>query len=261
MKKSKKKFVMAVMVVLFMVTIGFALVNGFEVKEYEEEVIEDDENDKVEIFEVVEEVPDDDVIAVSISEDLPFILSHDESSSYLVLVNRQFRLAHDFTPDDLSIVNVQSLNGEHLLRVAAARAAEELFAEATEAGHILLATSGYRSFTIQASIHTHWINILGIEEARRVSARPGYSEHQLGLALDLSTYELGGYLSEDFSQTPEGEWVRYNAHRFGFIIRYPKNREEDTGFSYEPWHIRYVGVEAATEIFNEGYLLEEFLEY
>lgn len=199
------------------------------------------------------------IATVGLVDDVASILSTDESLSYLVLVNRYFRLANDFEPNDLSIVNVESLNGKHRLRVAAARAAEELFAKASANGHILLATSGYRSFTTQASTHTHWINVLGLEEARRVSAQPGHSEHQLGLALDLSTYSLGGYLSKEFSLTPEGTWVRNNAHRFGFIIRYPQNREADTGFTYEPWHIRYVGVEVATEMFNGGLILEEFL--
>lgn len=254
-KRLKKNFIMSFMTLTFMV--GFILANGSAIEEVEViEELEEIEHEEVEVNESAE----DEIIAVSNSEDFPFILSNSESLSYLVLVNRYFRLANDFTPNDLSIVNVPSLNGEHLLRIAAARATEELFIEANEAGYILLATSGYRSFATQESIHNHWINVLGLEEARRVSARPGHSEHQLGLALDVSTHTLGGYLSEDFSSTSEGTWVRNNAHRFGFIIRYPQNREADTGITYEPWHIRYVGIEAATEIFNNGMILEEFLE-
>jgi len=206
-----------------------------------------------------ETVVHDDIAVLASTEDIPLTLSHHESLSYLVLVNRHFRLANDFAPDDLTAVNVSSINGEHLLRSTAAKAAETLFSEAAKEGYMLLATSGYRSFTYQESRHNHWIKVLGLEEARRISARPGHSEHQLGLALDLSTHALGGYLVESFSVTPEGVWVRNNAHRFGFIIRYPQNREADTGFAYEPWHIRYVGVEAATEIFNNGQILEEFL--
>lgn len=189
------------------------------------------------------------------------ILNNAQSLSYLALVNNCYGLSREFIPDDLSVVNVASVGGEHLLRVTAARAAEELFAHANEAGHILLATSGYRSFATQEVTHNYWVNQLGEEQARRVSARPGHSEHQLGLALDVSTPHLGGDLTEDFALTPEGMWVDRNAHLFGFIISYPSGREKDTGFSYEPWHIRYVGVETATEIYNNNLILEEYLWY
>ena len=186
-------------------------------------------------------------------------LTRAESLSQLALVNRNFRLASNFSPGDLRVVNVRSVNGNHRLRGAAANAAENLFQSASNSGHTLLATSGYRSFATQQATHNHWINVLGPEQARRVSAQPGHSEHQLGLALDVSTLGLGGALSSNFSNTPEGRWLRNNAHRFGFIIRYPQNREADTGYAYEPWHIRFVGVSAATEIFNRGWILEEFL--
>lgn len=189
-------------------------------------------------------------------------LSDSQAHSYLALVNRNFKLSSEFSPDDLSVVNVQSVHGQHLMRATAARAAEDLFQAADdEAGHTLIALSGYRSYATQTATHDHWISMLGEEEARRQSARPGHSEHQLGLALDITTHSLGGQLSQQFSSTPEGMWVNHHAHRFGFILRYPQNREADTGFIYEPWHIRYVGIEAATIIYHEGIILEEFLEY
>jgi len=196
----------------------------------------------------------------AIPEDNATTLSSGEAMSYLALVNRNFRLSSSFSPSDLSAVNVNSVHGQHLMRSTAARAAENLFQAAhDEGGHTLVATSGYRSHATQASTHNHWISTMGEEEARRVSARPGHSEHQLGLALDITTHALGGQLSQQFSSTPEGLWVRNNAHKFGFIIRYPQGREADTGFIYEPWHIRFVGVDAATTIHNSGMILEEFL--
>jgi LAS superfamily LD-carboxypeptidase LdcB len=100
-----------------------------------------------------------------------------------------------------------------------------------------------------------------VEEARRISAVPGHSEHQLGLGMDISTMELEGELSSAFLSSPEGMWVQNNAHRFGFIISYPEGREEDTGFIFEPWHVRYVGVEPATTMFETGQILEEYLWY
>jgi D-alanyl-D-alanine carboxypeptidase len=272
MKKILKNNVILVFIISTFVMIwNFSLVDEVVIKEGEAgktikklEITDELEAEIIvdEQFGMLEQQAPSDEIVFSISEDSPVILSNRESLSYLVLVNRYFKLANDFTPSDLVTINVQSLNGPHLLRVTVARAAEDLFNAAyVEEGHVLLATSGYRSFITQESTHNHWVNVLGLEEARRVSARPGHSEHQLGLALDLSTHALGGGLSENFSLTPEGTWVKNNAHRFGFIVRYPQNREADTGFTYEPWHIRYVGVEAATEIFNSGQILEEYLGY
>ena len=222
----------------------------------EDEDLEDEsvEDESVEDEDLGEEIVED--------EDLPIILSDSESQSYLALVNHNFKLAADFTPDDLTRIGVESLNGTHFLRLTAARAAEDLFSAAyDEEEFTLLAGSGYRSYDVQEAVHHNWINVLGVEEASRISARPGHSEHQLGLALDISTHALGGYLTEEFSTTPEGEWVRENAHRFGFIVRYPQEREDDTGFAYEPWHIRYVGIDVATEIFYNEQILEEYLEY
>jgi len=186
-------------------------------------------------------------------------VSNEDALSYLALVNRHFRLSSSFTPHDLSTVQVNSTGGTHLMRYSAARAMEILFAEASYHGHTLIARSGFRSYATQQSTHHHWINVMGETEARRVSARPGHSEHQLGLALDISTHSLNGELRQSFSATAEGTWVRYNAHRFGFIVRYPYNREADTGFIYEPWHLRFVGVDSATAIFYGGLILEEYL--
>ena len=191
-------------------------------------------------------------------------ISDEAAMSYLALVNNCYRLSSVFTPRDLSAVNVVSMQahgGTHLLRESAARAAEELFQAAAADGVFLIAISGYRSYDLQTIIHYNAIRDFGIEQARRSSAVPGHSEHQLGLALDLSTHELGGALVQTFGVTSEGMWVSQNAHRFGFIHSYPYGREEDTSIMYEPWHIRYVGVAASTTIFDNNMILEEFLWY
>jgi len=190
-------------------------------------------------------------------------ISDEQGLSYLALVNRCYRLSSTFIPEDLTPVNVESrrvLEGtHHLLRESAARGVEDLFAAAAADEIYLVASSGFRSYEWQTFFHTNAINDFGLEEAQRFSAVPGHSEHQLGLALDVSTRELDGGLEQSFSHTPEGQWLNANAHLFGFIISYPYGRETDTGFIYEPWHIRFVGVEAATEIFNNEQILEEFL--
>ena len=197
------------------------------------------------------------------------VLTTEEALSYLVLVNRCYRVASDFSPHDLSVVNVPSVNppddgyGQHRLRETAARALETLFLEAESAGLNLFMSSGYRNFNLQTFFYERQIQNQGgdVEAARRISAVPGHSEHQLGLGVDLTTPELQvlGWLHPDFSTTPEGLWVGENAHRFGFIVSFPYGREADVAIIYEPWHIRYVGIEAATEIFDQGLILEEYL--
>lgn len=130
----------------------------------------------------------------------------------------------------------------------------EMIAAAKADGIKLWMTSGYRSYYDQEYIYNGYVKRDGQEEADTYSARPGHSEHQTGLAYDLND------LSRDFGETEEGKWVAENCHNYGFIIRYPKDKEEITGYIYEPWHVRYLGVEKATEVYESGLCLEEFLD-
>src|SRR5699024_2575641 len=98
----------------------------------------------------------------------------------------------------------------------------------------------------------------GIEAANRYSAKPGQSEHQTGLVMDITSESVNFDLSEDFGKTPEGEWVANNAHLFGFIIRYPEGKEDITGYIYEPWHLRYLSPDVATAVFESELTYEEF---
>ncbi len=129
----------------------------------------------------------------------------------------------------------------------------EMIAAAKKDGIKLWMTSGYRSYYDQQYIYNGYVKRDGQEKADTYSARPGHSEHQTGLAYDLND------LDHDFGDTPEGQWVAENCHKYGFILRYPKGKEEITGYMYEPWHIRYLGVEKATEVYESGLCLEEFL--
>lgn len=129
----------------------------------------------------------------------------------------------------------------------------EMIAAAKEEGIKLWMTSGYRSYYDQQYIYNGYVKRDGKEKADTYSARPGHSEHQTGLAYDLND------LPHDFGDTPEGQWMAENCHKFGFILRYPKGKEDITGYMYEPWHIRYLGVEKATEVYESGLCLEEFL--
>lgn len=123
----------------------------------------------------------------------------------------------------------------------------------------LAAVSGFRSYERQAAIFANAVQRKGEVEANRVSARPGQSEHQTGLAMDVSSASVGYALVEAFGETVEGKWLAQNAPKYGFIIRYPKGKEHITGYRYEPWHLRYVGVEHAMKISQRGLTLEEYL--
>ena len=126
-------------------------------------------------------------------------------------------------------------------------------AEAHDLGLTLYISSGYRSYDYQAGLYQRYVDRSGKAEADRYSARPGHSEHQTGLAFDLNT------ISDEFKDTDEGKWVADNCHKYGFIIRYPEEKESVTGYMYEPWHIRYLGVETATAVYESGLCLEEYL--
>jgi len=191
-------------------------------------------------------------------------IDHDDAHESIVLVNKVFRLPTTFTPSDLIHPNVftswNQNNSQIQLNRNAARAVEDMFEKAYEEyGLILWLASGYRSYATQRTTHQYFIDTYGIEEAERVSARPGHSEHQTGLAMDITSASVGALLTEEFSLTPEGVWVKENAHRFGLIIRYPEGTSGITGVDYEPWHLRYVGTSAAREIFNNGWVLEQFV--
>lgn len=114
--------------------------------------------------------------------------------------------------------------------------------------------SSFRSFSYQQKLFNDYANLHGITEANRFSAKAGESEHQTGLAFDITS------LNQNYANTLEGIWLKNNCHKYGFIIRYPENKEAITGYMYEPWHIRYVGIDLATKIYNSGKTLEEYLE-
>ena len=119
--------------------------------------------------------------------------------------------------------------------------------------------SGFRSYERQKDVFAQNVKKLGEETARRVSATPGQSEHQTGLAMDVTSPEIDFKLTTEFEKTREGKWVLENAHKYGFIIRYPKGKEAITGYDYEPWHLRYVGKEHAAYMKEHNLTLEEYL--
>lgn len=129
----------------------------------------------------------------------------------------------------------------------------QMRAAAAAEGHDIYIASGFRSYNIQTIVYNRFVSTIGADAADRRSARPGHSEHQTGLTFDLNS------ITEAFGRTPEGIWVAKNAHKYGFIVRYPQGKEAITGYVWEPWHMRYLGVDVATKVHASGLTLEEYL--
>lgn len=177
----------------------------------------------------------------------------------LFLVNREYMIGSDYVPNDLVTPAVKRGGSSIRMRREAADALEALFLAAKEEeNYTLLAISGYRSYQTQTNIMNRRVKSIGKEKARLLVADPGASEHQLGLAMDLSCKRSTG-LTGSFGKTAEGKWVAENCYRFGFILRYKAEWTEVTGYAYEPWHIRYVGVEHAMRIKELNIPFEEYV--
>lgn len=185
--------------------------------------------------------------------------SIDDPASLWVVANKLRPLQPlDFAPGDLRTAAIPYVY-EPVLRDEAATAAEQLVAAATAEGIALTAQSSYRSYASQQRVYAGWVAQLGQAAADLTSARPGHSEHQTGLSIDFSAVPASCTLDQCFAETPQGRWLAENAWRFGFHLRYPDGATPVTGYEFEPWHYRYVGVELAAELRETGIrTLEEF---
>ena len=172
--------------------------------------------------------------------------------SYTLLVNREHPLKPDYIPDDLVYANIPfyapSDSPKRMLRKQAAVAAQELFHRSIEMKVNLIGISGYRSYERQLQLNT----------GSPYVALAGTSEHQSGLALDVSCPAVSLELTEEFALTPEGRFLQDYAPLYGFILRYPQGKEKITGYAYEPWHIRYVTKSLALYLYLTGMTLEEY---
>lgn len=193
------------------------------------------------------------------------LCTNEISNRNLILVNKENPLESNREPEKL--VNPQvifvsnSTDEEKMMCEEAAKSLEELFKEAKKCDMDLYGVSAYRSYKTQKNIYDLRVKSAGKEQADKYVALPGKSEHQTGLAIDVTNkkgYE--GNLKVDFGHTKEGEWLKDNAHKYGFIMRYPKGKENITGYNYESWHIRYVGKKDAKNIYDKQVTLEEYLK-
>lgn len=176
----------------------------------------------------------------------------------IILVNKHYYLDKNYTPNNLISISKYDVDYIHrenenmLLDAKALSSYKKLYEEAAKEGLTLTIFSAYRTYEKQEYLY---YNVC--EENDLFSAKPGHSEHQTGLAIDVSTRNYG--LIQDFSNSKEYKWLKENSYKYGFIERYPKDKETVTLYSYEPWHYRYVGIDLATYIYNHNITLEEYI--
>ena len=163
----------------------------------------------------------------------------------VLLVNKEYALPMDYDPGEDS-------EARQYLDKMSKTCNEEI-------GKNIFAYSGYRTYEYQKNLFNRYVEKDGYEKAVMYSARPRHSEHETGLAFDIGGSNQAYWLKESFEDTEEGIWLRENAHRFGFILRYPKEKTDITGYIYEPWHFRYIGIEDATNVYERDITLEEYL--
>lgn len=198
------------------------------------------------------------VLRVNIGLDQDFytnVIETPNQNSIQVLVNKFYYLDKNYVPGNLEeIDNNYSIAGKYL--VSSARISFEYLARQAKKDNCnIRGVSAYRSYQYQNNLYNNYIKQDGVKNADKYSARPGFSEHQTGLAIDIDNIETN---YNNFENTKEYTWMQNNAYKYGFILRYPKGKEDITGYMYEPWHYRYVGVKIATYIHTKNISFEEY---
>lgn len=186
--------------------------------------------------------------------------SLDDPASYWVVVNKLRPLnPADFVAPDLVAVAVDYVYAPQLRAEPAAQVVAMFAAFNAESGLAMQSQSAYRSYSAQVSTYNGWVSKLGQAGADLTSARPGHSEHQTGLAIDVSALPANCSLDQCFADTAQGQWLAQHAWEYGFVLRYPNGYTNITGYEFEPWHYRYVGLDLAKEFHDTGATtLEEF---
>jgi len=178
----------------------------------------------------------------------------------LLIVNKYYKLEEDYVPNDLVVMDKNYDNKtSSKLNKTAYEAFKRLSDDARREGYYIYNNSAYRSYKNQESIYNSYKNKNGFQYAESIAARPGFSEHQTGLALDVGVRKDKAVGL--FENSKEFVWMKENSYKYGFILRYPKGKEDITGYKYESWHYRYVGVEAATYIYENDITFEEYYAY
>lgn len=187
------------------------------------------------------------------SNDIP--LSKDKASKLDVIVNKYYKLDKDYEPEDLTVINSKFASGTQKLRKEAADKFEEMASDMLKENLKIYAGSTYRSYSYQEGLYNRYVKKDGFKEAETYSARAGYSEHQLGLAVDIVNGKWN-YLSEG---DKEYTWLINNSYKYGFILRYPHESEYITGYVFEDWHFRYLGIDLATKVHESKLTYDEYI--
>lgn len=187
----------------------------------------------------------------------PLVLS--DPAGYLVLTNKSTLLDSSFVPNDLVNVTLKRENSCQLRQIVH-ESLESMFNAAKEEGYTLYVKSAYRSYQTQNTMYHNRLDRMGYDDG--LVAYPGSSDHQTGMGIDVLNYT---WMKKDgmnyrFAEEAEAKWMAAHCHEYGFVIRYLKDKEDVTGIDYEPWHLRYVGVEVATYMMENYLTLEEFTE-
>ena len=184
----------------------------------------------------------------------------DDTLGKFVILNK-----HYYSDENYKGLNLIDIDSEYNLYNTSFKLSKEcyeaflkMYNDAKEQGYAFKINSAYRSYEKQIKIYQGWVNKDGVKQADTYSARAGFSEHQTGYAFDVRDYP---FTNDDYSKTKSFTWVSENAYKYGFIIRFPKDKEYITGYQYEPWHYRYCGIECATYIHDNNITFEEYYEY
>ena len=182
-------------------------------------------------------------------------VSNEEAMKVDVLVNKYYKLDSKFEPSDLEVINSKYSSGTKKLRKEAKEAFENMCSDALKEGYKMYAGSAYRTYDYQLGLYNRYVAKDGFSAAETYSARAGYSEHQLGLAVDILNHSWE-YISEN---NPEYTWLINNSYKYGFILRYPRGKEYITGYMFEDWHFRYLGIELAEKVKNSNLTYDEYV--
>lgn len=183
------------------------------------------------------------------------LISNEDASKIDVLVNKYHKLDENYEPSDLTIIDSKYASGTQKLRKEAQIKFEEMASDMAKENLKIYAGSTYRSYTYQKGLYDRYVKKDGFAAAETYSARSVYSEHQLGLAVDIVN-DKWDYLSEN---DKEYDYLVKNSYKYGFILRYPRGSEYITGYMFEDWHFRYLGIELATKVFNSGLTYDEYI--
>lgn len=197
---------------------------------------------------------------VNVNRDMDYYTANykaDSTKEYSILVNKYYLLDENFEPNDLvDFPSKYAWGTGNRIRTIVYDAYLNMWNAAYEQGYYLMVNSSYRSYSEQAEVYNDYKEFKGEIYADSIAARPGASEHQTGLALDI--FEKTNSSTKTFKDSSAFAWLKDNSYKYGFILRYPEGAEKTTGYSSEAWHYRYVGIELAADIYNKGITLDEY---